>query len=293
LDERAFFKQDLGMKRLLLKLVEVVLRKKYGNKAYYSFFYFLYLQGLRGMDHGYSYIFPDTSGEYGLLEKVAAYYKAKAKRIVFFDVGANSGYFAKKVLEIFNDNIDVHCFEPSSFTYQRLIETLGNSVKSYKFALSNMDGESTLHADADGSGMASIVDTTYAPPFGISPTKHERIATQTIDHFCEKNSIGKVHFLKMDVEGHEYSILEGAQKRLNEKSFDFIQFEFGRINIDSGIPLKKFYKMLHNDYDIYRIIKTGLVPQFEYNYEYEIYLGTNFLAVNKLLNSDPDLKIIF
>ncbi|HMG93400.1 MAG TPA: FkbM family methyltransferase [Chryseolinea sp.] len=281
------------MKRLFLKLVEAILRKKYGNKAYYSFFYFLYLQGLKGMDHGYSYIFPDTSGEYSLLEKVAAYYNAKAKRIVFFDVGANTGYFAKKVLEIFNGNIDVYCFEPSSFTYQKLIETLGNSVRSYKFALSNRVGESTLHADADGSGMASIVDTTYAPPFGISPTKHERITTETIDQFCEKNSIEKVHFLKMDVEGHEYSILEGAQKKLSEKSFDFIQFEFGRINIDSGVPLKKFYKILHDAYDIYRIINTGLVPQFEYNYEYEIYLGTNFLAVNKLLSKDPDLNIIF
>jgi hypothetical protein len=90
----------------------------------------------------------------------------------------------------------------------------------------------------------------------------------------------------MDVEGHEYAILEGALGKLQQSAFDFIQFEFGRVNIDSGIPLKKFYKLLHQDYLMYRIIKTGLVPQFEYNYEYEIYLGTNFLAVNRSLKDE-------
>jgi len=234
------------------------------------------------MDHGYSYIYPENSGEYDVLKKVAKFYKDK--KIVFFDVGANTGYYAKKVVEIFADRTDLYCFEPSAFTYQKLIANLGTSVNASQIAFSSKTGSSVLHLDKEGSGMASLEDTTYAPPFGIETTMTEAVPTETIDHFCTTHSIFHLHFLKMDVEGHEYAVLKGAEKMLKGKSIDFIQFEFGRVNIDSGVSLKMFYKLLYQDYYIYRIMHTGLVQQFEYNYEYEIYLGTNFIAVSKQLN---------
>jgi len=270
------------MKRLFLKLIESIFNSLSTNKRFYSFFYFLYLQGLKGMDHGHSYIYPENSGEYDLLNKVARFYNGK--KIIFFDVGANTGYYSKEVLEIFNHSIDVYCFEPSAFTFQKLINNLGETVRTFQIALSNKMGEGTLHSDKDGSGMASLVDTTFAPPFGISAPIEEPVVIETLDHFCELHSVSTIHFLKMDVEGHEYAVLEGAIQKLQQRSIDFIQFEFGRVNIDSNSPLKKFYKLLSQDYYIYRITKNGLVPQFDYNYEYEIYLGTNFIAISRFLD---------
>jgi hypothetical protein len=160
-------------------------------------------------------------------------------------------------------------------------------VHGFPVALSNRQGASVLHFDKNGSGMASLEDTSYAPPFGIESLNVETVTTDTLDHFCSTQAIERIHFLKMDVEGHEFAVLEGGIKMIDQKSVDFIQFEFGRVNIDSATPLKKFYKLLHHHYHIYRIIRTGLIPQFEYSYEYEIYLGTNFLAVNKQLNFSP------
>lgn len=275
------------MKRLFLKVIEKVFSALSSKKRFYSFFYFLYLQGLKGMDHGYSYIYPESSGEFDLLYRIARFYNNK--KITFFDVGANTGYYSRKVLEIFNQSIDIYCFEPSTFTLLKLKDNLGERVRTFQLALSNKRGAATLHSDKDGSGMASLEDTTFAPPYGISTPIDEPVNTETLDHFCEVHSIYKIHFLKMDVEGHEYAILEGAIQKLQQRAIDFIQFEFGRVNIDSNSPLKKFYKLLSRDYYIYRIIRNGLIPQFEYNYEYEIYLGTNFLAVSKFLN-DKELK---
>ena len=168
--------------------------------------------------------------------------------------------------------------------FQKLINNLGETVRTFQIALSNKMGEGTLHSDKDGSGMASLVDTTFAPPFGISAPIEEPVVIETLDHFCELHSVSTIHFLKMDVEGHEYAVLEGAIQKLQQRSIDFIQFEFGRVNIDSNSPLKKFYKLLSQDYYIYRITKNGLVPQFDYNYEYEIYLGTNFIAISRFLD---------
>ena len=276
------------MKRLITKLVLAIFKTMYAKKRFYSFFYFLYLQGLKGMDHGYSYVYPENSGEFDLLRKVARFYVDK--RIVFFDVGANTGYYSNKVLEIFNNSIDIHCFEPSAFTYQKLTSNLGNSAKTFRLALSNRLGSSLLYSDKVGSGMASLEDTRYAPPFGRLVTLEESVEMDTIDHFCKNHSISKIHFLKMDVEGHEYAVLEGALEKLKQNSIDFIQFEFGRVNIDSASSLKKFYKLLHREFDIYRIIQTGLIPQFEYNYEYEIYLGTNFLAIHKSLRGSDRMN---
>src|SRR6267154_5929612 len=113
------------MKRLLLKLMQLVLSTMYFKKQFYSFFYFLYLQGLKGMDHGYSYIYPENSGEFEVLKKVANLYQNE--KIVFFDAGANTGYYSAKVLEIFNHSIDIYCFEPSLFTFKQLVSSLGNS----------------------------------------------------------------------------------------------------------------------------------------------------------------------
>ncbi len=272
------------MKHLVLKVVQRVLGTMQFKKKFYSFFYFLYLQGLKGMDHGHNYIYPENSGELEVLKRVAAYYQGR--KIIFFDAGANAGYYSESVLRIFMNAITVYCFEPSLFTFQKLVLNLGDSVRAFQVALSNQRGSATLHLDQAGSGVASLEDTAYAPPFGIVATMNEQVKTDTIDHFCDEHSIPKIHFLKMDVEGHEYAILEGAREKIRLNAIDFIQFEFGRVNIDSGVPLKKFYKLLHQDYLIYRIIQTGLVPQFEYNYEYEIYLGTNFLAVNRNLKAD-------
>ncbi len=280
------------MKQLLIKLLHAFLKNKYAKTKYYSFFYFLYLQGIKGMDHGYSYSYPENSGEFQLLKKISSYYGSKNQKIVFFDVGANTGYYAKKVKDVFNRSVTIYCFEPSTFTYEKLTSNLGDSIVANNFALSNRAGTATLHLDKDGSGMASLEDTEYSPPFGIPTSIAETVSVDTIDNFCSNHSILKIHFLKIDVEGHEYSVLEGAADKLKSGAIDFIQFEFGRVNIDSSTPLKKFYKLLHKDYNIYRILQSGLIAQFEYSYEYEIYLGTNFLAVNKLLDEDTNLKKI-
>jgi FkbM family methyltransferase len=275
----------MSIKKFIVWTLTAFFKNKYAKKRYYSFFYFLYLQGLKGMDHGNNYIYPKSSGELMVLKKVAEYYEGKGQKVIFFDVGANTGYYAKAVLDIFS-NVDVYCFEPSQFTYQQLFAQLGTRVKPFQLALSNKADKVVLHLDKKGSGMATIEDTQFEPPFGISSDLRELIQTDTLDNFLSANKIERVNFLKMDVEGHEYAILEGAMNSLRNDCFDFIQFEFGRVNIDSRTPLKLFYRLLNGKYRIYRIISSGLIPQFEYNYEYEIYMGTNFLAIKKEMDID-------
>jgi FkbM family methyltransferase len=49
--------------------------------------------------------------------------------------------------------------------------------------------------------------------FGIDYSKSETVKLSTLDDYCEKNSIDRIDFLKMDVEGHELKVLKGAERR--------------------------------------------------------------------------------
>jgi hypothetical protein len=75
---------------------------------------------------------------------------------IVFDVGANIGDWSALALEI-NPQLQIHCFEPSLATFQRLQTRLERKeVKCKNIALGSKSGELTLHVFADGSGENSF-----------------------------------------------------------------------------------------------------------------------------------------
>ena len=45
----------------------------------------------------------------------------------------------------------------------------------------------------------------------------------TLDNFCYKNKIKKIDFLKIDVEGYEYMVLQGAKKIIKDVKYIMIE----------------------------------------------------------------------
>jgi len=111
--------------------------------------------------------------------------------------------------------------------------------------------------------------------------QEEKVEMKTIDCFCEENNIKRIDFLKLDVEGNELKVLEGAKGIIKSGNVDFIQFEFGGCNIDSRTYFQDFYYLLYKDYDLYRILKDGLFHIDKYKEIYECFITTNFFAVRK------------
>ena len=106
----------------------------------------------------------------------------------------------------------------------------------------------------------------------------ESISITTVDEFCRKNDIAHINFLKLDIEGHELYCLEGAVEMMKNRNIDFIQFEFGGCNIDSRTYFQDFWYLLKDQYNIYRIVRDGLVQIHQYNERLEIFKNINFLA---------------
>ena len=105
--------------------------------------------------------------------------------------------------------------------------------------------------------------------------------TKTLDGFCAEHDIQEIGYLKIDVEGHELSVLRGAQGMLSKKRVRFVQFEFGEANIDSRTFMRDFFELLGADFEFYRIVSDGLYKVSTYHSNLEVFATINYLAVRK------------
>ena len=89
--------------------------------------------------------------------------------------------------------------------------------------------------------------------------------------------------MKLDVEGFELQCLQGAGKYINK--IKVIQFEFGGCNIETRTFFRDFWCFFSKyNFDLYRISPFSLVKLDKYSENYENFLTTNFIAVNRKLN---------
>jgi FkbM family methyltransferase len=197
-----------------------------------------------------------------------------------FDVGANVGHYTEIAMGVFGLlETAYHCFEPSTAAFAELKRKMSpyNCVSLHNLALSDTtERNRPFFGDKAGSSQSSL-HLRRLDHYGVKVDQVETINTQTLDEFCVQNTIDRVHFLKLDVEGHELKCLQGARSMTRSGRIDFIQFEFGGTNIDARTYFQDFWYELNN-YQITRIIRDGLVDIGTYRESEEMFGAQNFLA---------------
>jgi len=261
------------MKNLFKKLLNPLL----GNIKFQPLFEFLQQLSLYGMHIGRGGS-KDDSGE-GIAIKYVAGKLHDQKQVTVFDVGANIGTYSMLLNQVLKNRARIYSFEPSTITFKKFLENTKHlsTISAYNFGMGNEDAKLTLFSNKDESGLASVYHRNL-DHLGIDMNKTETIEIRTVDGFCRLNQIKHIHFLKIDVEGHEIKVLEGAKEMMDAKQIDYIQFEFGGCNIDSRTYFQDFYYLLKDNYQIYRIVRNGLYPIKQYKEMYEAFLTTNYLA---------------
>jgi FkbM family methyltransferase len=227
-----------------------------------------------------------SSGELYVLEYLKQKFKPLPDEpIIIFDVGANIGEYTSCLLKIFTDRVEIFGFEPAAETYKILSQNINlndrKNVKLYNLGLGDVNTTLSLFSEEkSGSTIASVYKSSLEY-WKIDNQKEEVINIRQIDDFCAENNINRINFLKIDVEGHELKVLNGASKMMNLDAIDFIQFEFSHCNIASRTYFKDFFDLLSEKYKLYRIVKNGLYPIDRYKEMYEIFYVTNYLAEHK------------
>jgi FkbM family methyltransferase len=205
--------------------------------------------------------------------------------LVVLDVGANKGDFTSAVLADASSR-GIECrmfaFEPSESAYTMLEQRLGAraGVTLVKAAVGDHAGIASLHYDQPGSGLSSLYKRRL-DHFGIGFDDGEAVDIVDLASFCANEGIRCIDLLKLDVEGSELQILEGAAPMLEAGAIGVIQFEFGGCNIDSRTFFQDFWYELSGRYDMYRIVKDGLWPIPAYEERLERFTTTNYVAIRR------------
>ena len=155
------------------------------------------------------------------------------------------------------------------------------------FGLGERSETITLYSDCAGSTCASIY-SRQLPDRDMNLT--EIVTLKTLDEFCAQAGINHIHYLKLDVEGHELSVFRGATEMLAKGAIDWIQFEFGGCNIDARTYFRDFFALLSSQYYLYRLLRNGLAPIQQYHELLEVFTTTNFIAILKNL-PQPNLHL--
>jgi FkbM family methyltransferase len=132
---------------------------------------------------------------------------------VFFDIGANIGWFSLLASTIVGPNGHIHAFEPRTPTVEYLrrsvvMNGLESVVTIHDFGLDSVSSEQFLGwvKDTPNPGSSMIMSSAIKNGFESIPIR--LVAMDSLN-------ISRVSFVKIDVEGAEMRVLEGGANTLS------------------------------------------------------------------------------
>ncbi len=148
------------------------------------------------------------------VSKMAAVRRFLTEGQTFIDVGGNKGDFALLAALITGKTGKVLCFEPEPINCHWIRQSAKlngyENIDLHELALSDRDGVAKLHLGRQ-SGSHTLLDDQPGRDAGVIT-----IRTATLDTILETLSITKVDVMKIDVEGAELRVLEGARRTLTD-----------------------------------------------------------------------------
>ncbi|AMV31834.1 hypothetical protein VN12_06915 [Pirellula sp. SH-Sr6A] len=201
---------------------------------------------------------------------------------IVLDVGGNVGDWTGELLSRSAPEM-VYVFEPSRFNQAKLSERfkLKPNVSILPFALSDTDGLGKLFSDAPGSGLASLHHRDLSS-HGLSHDELEEVNLLSFASFLKHYSIDNIDVLKLDIEGHELSVLQSIPIAFLD-NIGVIQFEFGGSNLDSRTYFRDFWNLLSSRFLFYRVSPIGALPVPKYREQDEHFVTTNYICANRNL----------
>jgi len=207
--------------------------------------------------------------------------------LIVFDVGANVGDWTRHLVtkgRARHADIRVHAFEPCQTTFKMLGDNLrpfisDGTVQTNNLALSNTSGTATLYVVGNGAGTNSL--HRQEPLSGI---RTETTGVTSLCEYCSARNIRRVHLLKIDTEGHDMAVLEGAADMLKQGRIDLIQFEYNHRWIYSRHYLRDAFELLLPlGYLVGKVTPKGIEFYSQWEPELESFREGNYLSCQKAM----------
>ena len=181
--------------------------------------------------------------------------------ITVFDVGCFQGNFSRNLQKEIKKNTNYFLFDPNpnlvikDFQYQKL--AFSNDKGTKKFYLNTFfpaSGSSlnTIHVkDKLWNFTRKLVTGNFKKQFESFDVK-----TDTIDNFCEENSVNSIDILKIDTEGSEIEVLEGSKKMLNKTNIILIEVLDERKNFDE--KYQRVIEILEKNHNFHKVLEKSI-----------------------------------
>lgn len=220
---------------------------------------------------------PETNGEYWLLESLISVSNLSGDTKILMDIGANQGNWtahARTVLDRLSKRGLLHAFEPTQSTYTFLSNRFKSDdcVKPNKIALSEHTGVAKFFVVGELAGTNSLHSAQGAVA--------EKVQTQRLDDYLTASGLEKILFVKSDTEGHDMSVLRGAEESLRTGLIEVWQFEYNHRWVANHSMLKDVFDFIDDKpYSLGKLYGNGIEIYEEWHPELERFFEANYVLV--------------
>ena len=180
---------------------------------------------------------------------------------VFFDLGANIGFYTIISAKIVESSGRVYSFEPTPETRSILQKNVNinnlNNVIIEEYAISDKIGKAIFEV-TNNSECNNIVDS------GVSGQNTIDVNTISIDEYCNLKSISVIDVIKIDIEGQELRAIKGMKNIINLNLDIKLIFEFHAANIKKNNESVNFFFNTLSDMGFNKF-KILLTPPIEFS----------------------------
>ena len=154
------------------------------------------------------------------------------KKIIFWDVGANIGLYSIYAALKYSD-IEIISFEPSTSNLRILsrnisINKLEEKIKINQLPLTKDQNQYLMFEESEfieGGSMNTFGAGIDFEGKSMQPKNRYKIFGTNINHLIENNILSIPNYIKIDVDGIEHLILEGASDHLNNSEIRSMSIE--------------------------------------------------------------------
>lgn len=265
---------------VLLEVIHSMLEGVLGRKTFWRVSRKFYLLSRRdgSLDH-------TSNGEQQLLRALAAGAVARGRPIVAVDVGANHGEWIDMLFAAADahsiSEVSVHAFEPvpqfaAALRARAGALPAGRNLHVVNAALSKEAGRlDFVFTGNQGDHHIASSDFTLEG-------ETIEVEVETLGSYAQRNCLSRIDLIKIDAEGFDPYVIQGAAALLALEAVDVVQFEYSVLFIRTRTYLYDVFAMVKDsNYRVGRLTRQGIEVFGAWHPDLERFYGTNYVLIHE------------